>query len=73
MNPKKFPTCGKVGQWFDGALGPFCSKLCRLIDLGKWLGEQNKISEPLKAEHLEGYADLSPGQGLDRPESEAKD
>ena len=73
MKPNKCPTCRKVGQWFDGTFGPFCSKRCRLIDLGKWLGEENKISEPLKAEHLEGYADLTPGQGLDHPESDAKD
>ncbi|HKX62221.1 MAG TPA: DNA gyrase inhibitor YacG, partial [Verrucomicrobiae bacterium] len=35
MKSNKCPTCGKVGQWFGGAFGPFCSKRCRLIDLGK--------------------------------------
>jgi len=73
MKPNKCPTCRKVGQWFDGAFGPFCSKRCRLIDLGKWLGEQNKISEPLKSELLVVFSVLAPGQGLDRPESDAKD
>jgi endogenous inhibitor of DNA gyrase (YacG/DUF329 family) len=26
---------------------PFCSERCRLIDLGDWLDESNRISEPL--------------------------
>ncbi len=72
MKPNKCPTCRKSGLWFEGPYGPFCSKRCRLIDLGKWLGEENKISEPLKGEHLEGYADLPPGQALDRPDPDRK-
>lgn len=43
----KCPTCKKVGDWFAGEYGPFCSQRCRLIDLGKWLGEEHRISEPL--------------------------
>jgi endogenous inhibitor of DNA gyrase (YacG/DUF329 family) len=39
-----------------------------LIDLGKWLTEEHAISEPLRPEHLEKYADLPPGEHLDRPE-----
>ncbi len=34
------PTCGKQ---FDSDLSPampFCSERCRLLDLGRWLGEQ---------------------------------
>lgn len=61
------PTCKKRGDWFAGEFGPFCSKRCRLIDLGKWLGEQHTISEPLKPEHL---ADLRDGADSDRPERE---
>ena len=68
MKPNACPTCRKSGPWFDGPYGPFCSKRCRLIDLGKWLGEENRISEPLKPDHLERYADLPPGPSLDRPE-----
>ena len=49
---------------------PFCSERCKLIDLGKWLGEQYTISDPLRPEHLEAYADLPPGEHLDRPESD---
>lgn len=27
---------------------PFCSKRCKLIDLGRWLDEEYKISIPLR-------------------------
>ena len=70
MKPNKCPTCRKVGAWFEGSYGPFCSRRCRLIDLGKWFGEENKISEPLKPGHLEPYADLPPGQALDQSDLE---
>jgi hypothetical protein len=53
-----------------GQYGPFCSQRCKLIDLGKWFNGENAISEPLKPEHFEKYADLPPGQNLDQPESE---
>jgi len=26
---------------------PFCSQRCQLIDLGKWLNEEYRVSEPL--------------------------
>lgn len=31
---------------------PFCSRRCKLIDLGKWLDEEYKISEPLSEENV---------------------
>jgi hypothetical protein len=65
----KCPTCRKAGPWFDGPHGPFCSRRCKLIDLGKWLGEENRVSEPLRPEHLEQFAELPPGEHLDRPDS----
>ena len=36
-----------MGDWFDGAFGPFCSRRCKLVDLGKWLNEEHTISGPL--------------------------
>ena len=66
----KCPTCKKEGDWFATPFGPFCSKRCRLIDLGKWLGEEHAISEPLRPEHLEPFADLPPGGHLDDPDAE---
>ncbi|HEV2329401.1 MAG TPA: DNA gyrase inhibitor YacG [Verrucomicrobiae bacterium] len=46
------PSCKKKGGWFAGKYGPFCSKRCKLIDLGKWLGGEHVISEPLRPEHF---------------------
>ena len=64
------PACGKRGAWLAGPFGPFCSRRCRLIDLGKWLGEEHTISEPLRPEHFEPYEDLPPDPSLDRPEGQ---
>jgi hypothetical protein len=68
LNRVKCPTCKKEGDWFSGRYGPFCSKRCRLVDLGKWFGEENAISEPLRPDHLEEFAELPPGDHLDKPE-----
>ena len=53
MKAVRCPTCKKTGDWFSGAFGPFCSKRCKLVDLGKWLNEENKVSEPLRPEHFQ--------------------
>jgi endogenous inhibitor of DNA gyrase (YacG/DUF329 family) len=68
QNQIKCPNCKKAGNWFAGPYGPFCSKRCKLVDLGKWFGEENAISEPLRPEHLEEFANLPPGEHLDKPE-----
>jgi len=64
----KCPTCKQPGDWFATPFGPFCSKRCRLLDLGKWLGEEPVISSPLRPEHFKGYDELPPGEHLDKPE-----
>jgi len=69
MGPVKCPTCKKSGDWFAGKYGPFCCHR-KLIDLGKWFAGENAISEPLRPEHFEKYADLPPGEHLDKPEWE---
>ena len=28
---------------------PFCSERCRLIDLGRWLGERYRVASPLQS------------------------
>ena len=66
----KCPTCKKSGEWFATPYGPFCSHRCKLIDLGKWLGGEHAISEPLRPEHLEKYANLPAGEQLDKPETD---
>jgi len=60
----KCPTCKRVGEWFAGAYGPFCSKRCKLIDLGKWFSEEHAVSEPLRPEHLEKFARLAAGRNI---------
>jgi endogenous inhibitor of DNA gyrase (YacG/DUF329 family) len=38
------PTCGKKVEWTpQQPWRPFCSERCRLIDLGKWAGEEHRI------------------------------
>ena len=64
----KCPNCKRVGDWFAGKYGPFCSHRCKLIDLGKWFGEEHTISDPLRPEHLEKFAELPPGEHLDKGE-----
>lgn len=64
----KCPTCRKRGDWFAAAHGPFCSHRCKLVDLGKWFGEENKISEPLRPDHFAGYENLSDEIDPDRPD-----
>ena len=54
----------KEGDWFATSFGPFCSKRCRLIDLGKWLGEEHAISEPLRPGHFKGFEDLRRHQAV---------
>jgi endogenous inhibitor of DNA gyrase (YacG/DUF329 family) len=71
-NPNvRCPTCGKVGDWFAGAFGPFCSRRCKLIDLGKWFGEEHVISEPLQPEHLEELSHAPPPEA--EREADARD
>ena len=70
MRNVKCPTCKKEGDWFAGKYGPFCSHRCKLIDLGKWFGEENVISEPLRPEHFRDYESLPSGQHLDQPEDD---
>jgi len=61
------PTCKKTGDWFATPFGPFCSRRCRLVDLGKWFSEEHVVSEPLRPEHFEKFEELPPGKHLDEP------
>jgi endogenous inhibitor of DNA gyrase (YacG/DUF329 family) len=60
------PQCHKLGHWFSGSNGPFCSNRCRLIDLGKWFNEEHAISRELRAGDFEGFDELPPGPDLDQ-------
>ncbi len=58
------PVCGKTAEFDAPPVGFFCSERCKLIDLGKWLGEDYRISEPLRPDHFAEFGELS-GDGLD--------
>ncbi len=60
------PICGKENDYFAEPLGSFCSARCKLIDLGKWLGEDYRVSEPLRPDHFVEFEDLDEGDP-DRP------
>jgi len=38
------PICGRAA---DTATAPFCSKRCRMVDLGRWFSEGYVVSSPL--------------------------
>jgi endogenous inhibitor of DNA gyrase (YacG/DUF329 family) len=45
--PKACAICGKpVPPRSVNRSYPFCSDRCRLVDLGRWLGEQYRIPGP---------------------------
>jgi endogenous inhibitor of DNA gyrase (YacG/DUF329 family) len=48
-----------MGDWFDAPFGPFCSRRCKLVDLGKWFNEEHTISGPIP-EDLEDSSKVSP-------------
>ncbi|MBT6277848.1 MAG: DNA gyrase inhibitor YacG [Chromatiales bacterium] len=40
------PTCAEPVQWTKAStFRPFCSKRCRLLDLGEWLDDERKIPD----------------------------
>lgn len=65
----KCPICGRDSDLMADPFGPFCSDRCKMADLGKWLAEDYRISEPLRPDHLEKYETLEGGV-LDDPGSE---
>ncbi len=39
------PTCQQSVAWLESnQFKPFCSKRCKLIDLGEWASESHKIA-----------------------------
>jgi uncharacterized protein len=65
----KCPQCRQPGRWFGAAWGPFCSERCRLLDLGRWFGEEHRLTRPLTPGDFEGFDELESGPHLDRPEA----
>ena len=52
------PTCQKKGPWRELPSSPFCSERCKMVDLGKWLGEEYRISSPLTVDDLKELSDF---------------
>ena len=63
------PICGTENEFFADPMGPFCSHRCKREDLGKWLNEEYRISEPLRPDHLAAYEEVD-GERLDDPNFE---
>ena len=63
MHEVSCPHCGKPVKWSPASLWrPFCSERCRMIDLGDWLDENHRISDPVD-EPQESEANLEPSSG----------
>jgi endogenous inhibitor of DNA gyrase (YacG/DUF329 family) len=46
----KCPVCGRPVEWTAAyPFRPFCSERCKLIDLGAWAAEENRISEDVQS------------------------
>jgi endogenous inhibitor of DNA gyrase (YacG/DUF329 family) len=46
MHKVKCPTCETAVEWkTESKWRPFCSERCKLIDLGDWIEEKNRISD----------------------------
>ena len=46
----KCPRCGKPVSFEENPYRPFCSKKCKMVDLGAWFKEEYQISSPMEFE-----------------------
>ncbi len=44
LDPRPCPSCGIVVDPDDETY-PFCSKRCRLVDLGRWMDERYRFQQ----------------------------
>lgn len=51
------PTCHKIVIWQESS--PFCSKRCRLIDLGEWTGKEKRISSQRNISEIDDWSEIS--------------
>jgi len=60
MTTLRCPTCKKEFSPEESTAMPFCSERCRLIDLGRWLDEENRLPiDPEEAEDAESHSGAS--------------
>jgi len=71
MDTFRCPICRKRVEE-TSKLFPFCSERCRLVDLGKWLREDYRITRPVgqaaPAEEDGEPDESSPGEGDEHAE-----
>jgi endogenous inhibitor of DNA gyrase (YacG/DUF329 family) len=62
MSKVRCPICDAAmpGNWADYPDYPFCSKRCRTIDLGRWLGEQYTVASDRDDRSTPGQSDSDP-------------
>jgi endogenous inhibitor of DNA gyrase (YacG/DUF329 family) len=58
------PICGRPA---DAATAPFCSKRCRMVDLGRWFSESYVVSSPAPGAADEAEEDGASGDGPETP------
>lgn len=46
----KCPGCGRLISFDKNPYRPFCSKKCKMMDLGAWFMEEYQISSPMESE-----------------------
>jgi len=52
------PTCGSPVKWSTAQRWrPFCSERCKLIDLGSWFDESNRIPDDNETPSIPGHDD----------------
>jgi uncharacterized protein len=52
------PTCGKPVEWsMAQRWRPFCCERCKLIDLGSWFDESNRIPDDGESPPMQGQDD----------------
>ena len=61
MNKKnirvKCPQCSKEFEYYSSEFRPFCSAICRQIDLGHWLMESYTVPVEPKEDDIEEIRD----------------
>ncbi len=57
-------TCGKVlPEGRETPTFPFCSKQCKMTDLGRWFSGAYRISEPIQDEDIDELGEQESEQG----------
>ena len=57
------PTCKRQIRYqalTEAPFRPFCSRRCKLIDLGHWLNEDFRVTEELPPDGLENQPGMDP-------------